>query len=162
MSANHFADLSLFQDLTPEDRELVYPLFRVCRESAGNVIFEQGDPAIHLYVVIDGDVSILYKPDDGPEITISHVRSEGVVGWSSAIGSPVYTSTAVCSTECRLLCLSGDSLRKLYQEHPETGALILGRLAALIAERLKNTHQYVMALLEQGLRIKIDNTVVTS
>lgn len=161
MSANHFADLSLFDGLTPEECDLVYPLFRVCRESAGNVIFEQGDPAENLFVVVEGEVSILYKPDDGPELTISHVRSEGVVGWSSAIGSPVYTSTAVCATECRLLCLSGNALRKLYQEHPDTGVLILGRLAALIAERLKNTHQYVMALLEQGLRIKIDKPIVT-
>ena len=162
MSSNLFDDLSLFQGLTPDESDLVYPLFRVCRESAGNVLFEQGDPADYVYVIIDGEISILYKPEDGPELTISRVRSEGVVGWSSAIGNPVYTSTAVCSAECRLLCLSGDALRELYQEHPDTGIVILERLAALIAKRLKNTHKHVMDLLEKSLNSKIDKEIATS
>ncbi len=155
MSGNLFNDLFLFQDLSEKECELVYPLFRICHESAGNVIFEQGDPADFLYVVVEGEIAILYKPEDGPELTISRVRSEGVIGWSSAIGNPFYTSTAVCSKECQLLCLSGNALRRLYQDHPKIGCLILERLAALIAERLKNTHQHVKALLEEGLSIKI-------
>jgi len=161
MPDNLFDDLFLFQDLSRGEAELVYPLFHIRHESAGNVIFEQGDPAVFLYIVISGEIAILYKPDDGPELVISRVRAEGVIGWSSAIGNPYYTSTAVCSRECQLLYLSGNSLRKLYQEHPKTGLLIIERLAALIAERLKNTHQQVMALLEEGLRIKINKTAVT-
>jgi CRP-like cAMP-binding protein len=162
MPDNLFDDLFLFQDLSRGEAELVYPLFHIRHESAGNVIFEQGDPADFLYIVINGEVAILYKPEDGPELVISRVRAEGVIGWSSAIGNPNYTSTAVCSRECQLLYLSGNSLRMLYQEHPKTGLLILERLAALIAERLKNTHQQVMALLEEGLRIKINRTEIAN
>ena len=40
-------------------------------------------------------------------------------------------------------------------------ALLLERLAAVIAERLRNTHHHVIALLEQGLRIRMHKSVTT-
>ena len=78
MPDNLFDDLFLFQDLSRGEAELVYPLFQICHESAGNVIFEQGDPAEFLYVVLEGEIAILYKPDDGPELVISRDRFEKV------------------------------------------------------------------------------------
>jgi hypothetical protein len=49
------------------------------------------------------------------------------------------------------LSISGKDLRELCVSHPETGVLILERLAAVIAERLKNTHEKVVELLWQGV-----------
>jgi CRP-like cAMP-binding protein len=97
-------------------------------------------------------VLIEFKPDDGPVLTIAHIRPDGVVGWSAALGSPEYTSSAICETDCTLLRVSGASLRDLCRKHPETGAILVERLAAVIAKRLRNTHGHVLALLEQGLQ----------
>jgi CRP-like cAMP-binding protein len=128
-------------------------------EPAGTVLFEQGDPAVHLYVVTEGEVHIRYKPEDGPALIVARVRTDGVVGWSAALRSPMYTSSAVCSTECYMLRVSGQDLRDLCARHPETGRLILERLAAGIAERLRNTHKHVLELLEQGLRVEVSKPV---
>jgi hypothetical protein len=43
-------------------------------------------------------------------------------------------------------------LRRLCETHPETGVVLLERLAEVIAERLRNTHQCVVDLLRQGVR----------
>jgi len=49
-------------------------------------------------------------------------------------------------------CTGGRMQRpERVEVHPETGVLILERLAAVIAERLKNTHQKVVELLWQGV-----------
>lgn len=159
MSGNLFESFFIFQDLNPEQRALLRPLFQPSHEPAGTVIFEQGDPAEYLYLVVDGEVNIRYKPEDGPVINVARVRPEGVVGWSAALGNLTYTSGAVCATDCQMLRLSNQDLRWLYKQHPETGALLLERLAAVIAERLRNTHHHVITLLQQGLRVHVDRPI---
>ena len=154
--------LTLFQDFSPEQRSLLGKMFQPSHEPAGTQLFEQGASADYLYLVIDGEVQIRYKPDDGPTLTVARVRREGVVGWSAALGSPLYTSSAVCSEECRLLRVRGEDLRLLYAKHPDTGRLVLERLAAVIAERLRNTHHHVVEMLEQGLRVDAHKSIPAS
>jgi CRP/FNR family cyclic AMP-dependent transcriptional regulator len=152
MSGRVLDDLTLFQGLNQEDRERVLPLFVPDYFPTGTVLFDQGDLAERLYIILEGEVSIRYKPEDGPALIVARVHDEGVVGWSAAIGSPTYTSAAVCTTDCHVLCVRSLDLRQLCEGHPQTGSLLLERLAALIAERLRNTHPQVIAMLEHGLR----------
>lgn len=150
-----FNQLQIFKDLDLTQRALLKPLFAPYAECAGSVIFEQGCLAEYLYVLVDGEISVRFKPDDGPVITVARVHPEGVVGWSAALGSPTYTSSAVCSSDCQMLRVRSEDLRNLCEQHPDTGTIVLERLAAVIAERLRNTHNHVIALLEQGLRVGV-------
>lgn len=143
---------SLFQGLTPAQLERIQPMFKVLEGHTGSILFEQGDPAEFLYLVVAGEVTIRYKPDDGSVIVVARVKPGGVVGWSAALGNRMYTSGAICTENTRLLRLRGRDLRKLCEEDPETGTLILDRLACIIAQRLSHTHEQVMALLKQGIR----------
>ena len=152
MSGDIFDQLPLFKDLSCEQRDLLRPLFLPVDCYSGMPLFEQGDPAEYLYLVVVGEVVINYKPDDGPAILVARVRPGGIVGWSAALGSRSYTSGACCDVYTQMLRLRGEDLRNLCNEYPETGILILERLATVIAERLRNTHEQVMALLMQGLR----------
>jgi CRP-like cAMP-binding protein len=158
MDTARFENLKLFDHLTSAQSTAVRGLFTPLDEPLGTVLFCQGDAAEYLYIVADGEVIIEYKPDDGPLLTIARVRSDGVVGWSAALSSPNYTSSAVCVTDCLLLRVSGAELRDFCQHNPDTGALFVERLAAVIAKRLRNTHGQVLALLEQGLRIDLKKT----
>jgi CRP-like cAMP-binding protein len=161
LSSIDYNHLSLFQGLSASQNLLVKPIFQSVYEPAGNILFNQGDLADYLYLVLDGEVIIRYKPEDGPAIIVSRVRAEGIVGWSSALGSPSYTSSAVCTTDCQMLRVRGEDLRALCENYPETGALILERLAVVIAERLRNTYDHVITLLEQGLRLNEDKANAT-
>jgi CRP-like cAMP-binding protein len=152
MDIAQFEHLQLFDNLTPAQSATVRKLFASIEEHSGSVLFCQGDIAEYLYIVADGEVLIEYKPDDGPALTIARIRANGVVGWSAALGSPNYTSSAVCITDSTLLRVCGADLRDFCQQNPETGVLLVERLAAVIAKRLRNTHGQVLALLEQGLR----------
>ena len=159
MSVYLFDQIHLFDNLTPAQTAIVKPLFAPIEEYTGAIIFEQGELAEYLYIVVEGEVLIQYKPDDGPLLVIARIRPEGVVGWSAALGSPYYTSTAVCAAPCKLLRVSGADLHDLYQSNPETGSLVLDHLAEVIAKRLRNTHAHVLALLENGLRYGIRKPV---
>jgi CRP-like cAMP-binding protein len=115
------------------------------------VIFKQGDRADFLYFVLEGKVSIQFNPDDGPVLCVAEVNEGDVFGWSAALGSECYTSSAVCTERGVFIRMEGQELKKLCQEHPETGILILNRLAGVIAQRLRGTHEKVVELLHQGL-----------
>ncbi|HNT24205.1 MAG TPA: cyclic nucleotide-binding domain-containing protein [Anaerolineales bacterium] len=143
--------LSLFRGLTPEQLVEMEKIFLPCDYYAGTTLFEQGSPAEYLFVVVVGEVVVNFKPDDGPVIVVSHIQPGGVVGWSAALGSRLYTSGASCTTYTQLLRVRGSDLRQLCLQHSDTGVLVLERLATVIAERLNSTHALVMSLLKMGL-----------
>jgi len=146
-----FDRVKLFEGLSFEQRRFLRPLFVPCDCYTETVLFEQGDQAEFLYLVVSGEVTIRYKPEDGPPITVSRVRSGGIVGWSAALGSRYYTSGAECSVYTQMLRVRGEDLRDLCDHYPETGVLILERMAAVIAERLSSTHEHVISMLKQGM-----------
>lgn len=144
--------LPIFQGLTPEQIDILHPLIVECKCYAGTVLFEQGDPADFLYLVITGEAVIRYKPEDGPPILVTRVHTGGLIGWSAVIGRRYYTSGVECSQDSRFLRIRGLDLQSLCERSPETGLIILERLANLVAERLRHTHPEVVSLLENGLR----------
>ena len=153
MPEDVFCQLPLFQDLTPAQLELLCPLFVACEYHSRTVLFEQGEPAIFLYLIISGEVSIRYQPEDDHEnITIIRVRDGGMVGWSAVIGRRFYTSTAECTQHTTMLRVRGADLQALCEQHPETGLRIVDRLANMVAERTQGGHPQIVALLEIGLR----------
>jgi CRP/FNR family transcriptional regulator len=151
MTTDIFDQSPFFKDMSAQQRNLLKPLFTACDCVEGELLFEQGDPADYLYLVESGEVIVRYKPEDGPEIIVARVKTGGIVGWSAALGSRHYTSGAICGTDSQLLCVRGADLRQLCSQHPETGVLVLEKLADVIAERLNSTHQEVVKLLKQGL-----------
>ncbi len=144
--------LPLFEGLDSEQQALLRQIFIPCDYYPNTTIFAQGDPAEFLYLVVLGEVVVNFKPDDGPPITVARVHPGGVVGWSAALGSRAYTSGAECPVYTQLLRVRGTDLRKICEQDHELGVLILDRLATVIAQRLSNTHDQVVALLELGLR----------
>jgi hypothetical protein len=55
-----------------------------------------------------------------------------------------------------MLRVCSDALHEFCVEHPETGRIIVERLAEVIAERIRDTHHHVISLLNQGLRIQMN------
>lgn len=156
MDTETFPSLFLFQELSTEHLELLSPLFVPCDFATDAVLFEQGDPAEHLFAVVSGEVVINFKPDDGPLIIVARVQPGSIVGWSAALGSRCYTSSAVCTTYTQLLRVRGDDLRRLCLQHPNTGTVFLDRLATVIAERIHSTHDLILSLLQLGLTTTLD------
>jgi CRP/FNR family transcriptional regulator, cyclic AMP receptor protein len=149
-----FSQLPLFQGFSQAQLDLLRPHFIPCDCYTDTVLFEQGDRAAYLFIVVSGDVTIFYKPEDAPSITLTSVQPGGVVGWSAVLGNRFYTSSAVCSTYSQMLRVRGEDLRIICLDHPELGILILDRLASVIAERLHSSHEQIVALLKQGLGSK--------
>jgi CRP-like cAMP-binding protein len=139
------------KELTPEQYELLSPLFVPTELPAGQAIFHQGDAATHMYLLVDGSVSILYKPYDGPRITLTALHVGDVFGWSSVVGSADYASDAIATTAARTLRARGAEIRKLCLQYPSTGAQILEKLALAVAPRWLDAQTQVQRLLKREM-----------
>ena len=142
---------TLFKGVKEEYITLLQPLFERFSCPAGTMVIEQGEAADFLYLVENGMVEIFYKPYDNEVITITHVEAGGLFGWSALIGSTKYTSSGVAINELSALRIRGLDLRKLCQESPEAGKVILDRLAGAVSSRWKDAHEQVRSILESGL-----------
>ena len=140
-------NIPLFENLDPAQITLLKPLFEQFIRPANTTIFEQGEPASYLYLLIKGEVIIRFKPYDTPPITLTRLRAGDVFGWSAVLGSTHYTSSLVSETEIETIRIRGSHLLALVRDHPETGKIIMDRLASVVSSRWKNARTQVQALL---------------
>ena len=143
--------VSLFRGLSSADLDTLAPLFESVCLKKNLVVFEQGVVAEYLYILLEGEVVVNFKPYDGPPLTVSHILPGGVFGWSSVLGRQVYTSTAVASCDSLAIRIKGEELRCMSEKHPKTGLMILERLADVIAERLQSTRDQIFTMLTQSI-----------
>lgn len=146
----------MFQGVDKEQQDLLLPLINLYPIPQGTLIFQQGEAARYLYILESGTVEILFKPADGPALVVSHITRGGVFGWSSTLGRDGYTSAARALTKSEAYRFTGKELQRLCEENPETGVVILDRLASAIVERLECTHHEIMNILNQGMELGLN------
>jgi CRP-like cAMP-binding protein len=146
-----YGTLTFFQGLSEADLLFVLPYFSSACYVGGTAIFEQGDKAENLYLVVSGEIIIRYKPDDGPRMTVTRVQQGGVFGWSAAMGNSCYTSGAVCSLNSEVLSIPGETLRMVCRQNPSIGDILLTRLSLVIAERKKKQLGQISTILNDNI-----------
>src|SRR5574338_1125831 len=151
MFRQDYARFSIFSGLNDCQINQLLPYLQEARFPEDSQIFEQGQPAENLYILLSGEVVIRYKPYDGPPLTVARIDPGGVFGWSAALHRIFYTSGALAVQESLAYCIRGASLAVILKEYPETGEILLDRLASVIARRLRETHTQVLGILAQGI-----------
>ena len=146
--------LRLFKDLDNQTLQLLEPLFEPYSCLAGEVIFEQGDPAHYLYLILEGVIEVRYKPYDGPPITVTNLEQDSIIGWSAVIGNAAYTSGAVCKEDCQAVRMSSRDLHGLCAREPEAGRIILNLLAESVSSRWQDAQNQIQLLLNSTIAAK--------
>jgi CRP-like cAMP-binding protein len=141
------------QDLAPDQYDLVSVLFERVDVPARSKICSQGGVATYLYCLLEGGITLQYKPYDGPRITLTRLHDGDVFGWSAVIGNPTYTSDAISTTAVHALRVRGTALRDLSMQHPAAGAQILEKLAAAVSPRWIHSREQVQAILRREVLV---------
>lgn len=143
--------IPLLQDLNDKQLELIAPLFDVFTCPANHPIFAQDEKARYLYLLLNGTVTLHYKPYDGASMILTRLHAGDAFGWSSVVGGPAYTSGIYSETEVEAVRIRGNDLRKLCRDHPDLGSVILDRLADAVSGRWKDSREQVQAILQHNL-----------
>ena len=154
MSRPELLALPLFQGFSAAQIEHLLTLMEERTYPPQTEIFAQGVRADFFYILCRGEVTIHYKPYDGPALVIARILPGGVFGWSAALGRPTYTSSAIATQESRVLRIRGEQLQHVCECFPDTGAVLMERLASLIHERLDNLRGDVLNMIGRGMDLK--------
>lgn len=134
----------LLRDLEAIHLEKMAPLCRGSAYREGTVIFRERDQAKEFYLLTDGRIVLemdVRPVSDRPTIptAVEVVEKGDAFGWSALVEPYVYTMSARCLTNCQVLALRGDVLRRVMDEDTDLGYELMKRLARLVALRLTYT-----------------------
>jgi CRP-like cAMP-binding protein len=154
-SQNH-----LLEALPPVVRERLYPHLQLVSLSLGQVLYESGDPLLHVYFPVDSIVSLLYVMENGASAEISVVGNEGLVGIALFMGGDTTPSRAIVQSAGHAYRLIGRRLKDEFNRHSELQILLLRYTQALITQMSQtavcNRHHSVDQQLCRWLLLSLD------
>lgn len=140
--------IPLFLSFDARQQKILLDVFESYACPSDTFIIEQGKPALYLYVILKGRANIRYKPYDGASMTLTRLKAGDVFGWSAAVGSKNYTSGVLSQSPLEAIRIRRDSLWNLLALHPETGKIIIDRLALNVSPRWKNAHEQIQRMID--------------
>lgn len=107
--------------------------------SEGDVLFNKGDVARHLFILAQGEVRITIDESKAHVYTGNRVGE--TFGWGSLVDRQTYGGSAVCTTPVVVLKLDRERLLKLLDSDMESGYLFFMHLSRALGERLMNAYR---------------------
>jgi CRP/FNR family transcriptional regulator len=103
----------------------------------GKTIFNQGDEAAHLYILIEGVIDLTIKTGEKIGFMTSKIEKEGAVfGMPSLVEPFRYNVTATCLKPSKVLIIEADLIKKKMEEDPKMGMEVMKKLASIYFNRL--------------------------
>ncbi len=156
MDVQEIASLPIFESFTPQQIQLIQPFMEFCSFPADMVIFQQGERADNFYILTSGEITLHFKPYDGPALVITRLTFGDVFGWSAALGRAAYSAAAIANCAVNVIRLQGGNLQKLCTIDNEITALFLNSLVGVISGKLLDSHEEILTLFSNGLNLNKD------
>lgn len=133
--------IPLFELLHPEDRQAVSEVVDYQQLSAGEKLFQAGEPGDSLFIVHAGQIELYIKDTAGQKIVLTIAEPGDLFGELSLLDSEPRTATAVALSNTGLLVLDRDDLLLLFKKNPDTALHMLAGMGQMTrkADKLLRT-----------------------
>ncbi len=141
-----------FSFLTDAQRKALAMIAEEAACEAGAVIFEEGDPASDLYLLLDGSVDLYFTPhvtsghQSPGEILIGEINPGEPFGISALIEPHILNATARAAKPGKILKINGPALRALCEVDCALGYALMRQVAKAALERLHFTRIQLAAV----------------
>lgn len=137
-------DTKLFKFCSDQELEKLAAIAVAESYPAGTLLYKEGDPAHHVYIVEEGKVFLEMKTEMGPsrppmQVTVDVITRGEAMGWSAIVEPYVYTLGALAMEDCKLAAIESGKMRELCDADPALGYRIMKGAAKLLAVRLNHT-----------------------
>ncbi len=147
ISIKDVKEADLFRGLNARQLQRLSKDFAEKSFQAGEVIFCQGEPAQKLYILTEGEVTLGIKAKGEIDITAYSAFKKGeVFGLPSLIKPYQNNVTATCNKKTKVLCIHGETLRKLMIDDSKMGMKIMNKIAETYLNRLNSTRAMITNL----------------
>jgi CRP-like cAMP-binding protein len=117
---------------------------------ADQALFEEGQSADSLYIVLQGSVIILVAGGGASlrEFGVLRLTKGDIFGWSALVKPYRYQLGAKSLTPCKLIRFDGPSVVEIMSHFAYFGYLMMTRVAQIIGERLISLRRQLISLVE--------------
>jgi phosphoserine phosphatase RsbU/P len=137
MPVNLLARIPFFTTLAPDELDRLVAELDVVNLNSGDVLFREGDPGEHLYVVVNGELEILMAPDTDDELILNVLHAGEYLGEMSLIQpGGLRTASARARGNVVLLSMNRQQFKDLVEHHPGISAAMVN----VLSQRLDNTN----------------------
>ena len=138
VEVNDFKKLDVFNVFSENQLAELAEITESKKFNAGAHVYERGNRAAHIFVVINGLVSLnRFEPGDKIGISFEKREKGELFGTASFMKPQEYTLTAVCVSDSEVMAIDADKLLKLCEDDPELGYKFLREVAKIYFERYK-------------------------
>jgi CRP/FNR family transcriptional regulator, cyclic AMP receptor protein len=151
---------ALLRDFTPAEAELLGASMLRIGARRGQLLIAEGEASDWLMILLRGTVDIGKRKvgaesdstEPGDNTRLAVFREGAVIGEMSMLdGEPRYASCWALS-EVEAAILSRAAVGRLISTHPAVGAKLLVKLTQLLAQRLRNTSNQLVKMLQEQNR----------
>jgi CRP/FNR family transcriptional regulator, cyclic AMP receptor protein len=143
-----------FANLAPRELKEVAVIVHKREYRSGEPVFYQGDPGLGMYIVKDGEVSIVIQGKDGNERELALFGDGDFFGELALLDESPRSANAVCKTECTLIGFFRPDLFELIEKNTTLGIKIVLKLAEIVAQRLRHTDKELSKVKSQLERLQ--------
>ncbi|MBM2825489.1 MAG: cAMP-binding protein [Dehalococcoidales bacterium] len=152
-------ECQLFAGLPYATLEKIASLIVEKEYEPGTIILREGESAEELFIVQEGKVALqmtlpIPERQMSRKLTADILTKNEMLGWSAIVEPFVYTFTGVCLQKTRVFSISGAKLRWLLEDNPKIGYELLKGLIKVVASRLEETRQLLIA--ERSVTLKTE------
>lgn len=136
------AEVPFFELLDEQERALLAEQLDVVTFSAGQMVFNYGDPGDSLYVIRSGEVEAFFKDDTGERIVLERSGAGDFFGELSLLDSGSRTASVVVTKDLEALRVDRGDLNHFLQVRPAAALNLLtamGRRMRQTTELLRHT-----------------------
>ncbi|MFZ3286632.1 MAG: cyclic nucleotide-binding domain-containing protein [Telluria sp.] len=129
-------ELDFFQEFSYPELERIARYLGLKQVPAGELIFREGDPGNYMLILTDGSMAVLKAGENGRQV-LSHESRGRIVGEMAMLDMETRSATCIAETNCELLILNSESLKKFAAEHPGLAYRFMFCLARQLSRRLR-------------------------
>ena len=133
---------------SPEHLKILSNISEEITFQEGDVLFNEGDAADNLYVIVDGEIEILKNHGTPQQVLLAQLSIKDSFGEMAMFGSEGRSAAAVASKDSTFLAMQKEHLLLLIQENPTISTAIVFQLANIIREN--NKQQSILDNEKQG------------
>lgn len=141
--------VGLFSDLTPEQLTRVNEKMTALSWAEGDPLYQSGESADHLYVLVAGRAKAFRSTADGQDVVVDLIAPGDLFGGLQSLGQPQHTETVQALTTVCALRIGTEEFRKILTEQPQVALRVLDSISAQLALARSSVTQQSTATVAQ-------------
>lgn len=140
------SEIPLFDNLNVDEIKETQKWLIFKRLDKGSVVYRQGTAGRSVCFVVEGELTVVRRSEDG-DATIGSVEKGESVGEVAIIDGLTRSADVIAASDAAVLILKQDDFDKLVAEHPDIGVKMLKSLARTLSMTLRERSETLARLM---------------